>query len=89
MFCLINTCVHGEDFIVSEEICNLLGVLAKHVRIECSGCVMDDFGLFLEGFQNLWVAMAEIVGRVAAEEVEISFSFHVPNMYTCERKIVL
>lgn len=43
---------------------------------------MEDFGLFFQGFQNLWMAMTEIIGRVPAQIVKVAFALNIPHKNT-------
>lgn len=48
--------------------------------MESSRSLSDLHRLFHEGFQDLGVTVALVVGRVTAEEVEVLAALHVPHV---------
>ena len=76
------TCIHWHDLVVAEEFGHKAGVLPEDVRVESSGGVVQNLRLFLKGFYDFGVAVAVVVGRVAAEVVVVAFTFDIPHEYT-------
>ena len=69
--------VHGENHVVTGEFAEFLAeqgilIVAKGARAQ------GDFGgLFLEGTENLWVAVTLVDGGVGGQAIEIAAAFDV------------
>eukprot|EP00515_Schizochytrium_aggregatum_P017286 CAMPEP_0202097642 /NCGR_PEP_ID=MMETSP0965-20130614/1310_1 /ASSEMBLY_ACC=CAM_ASM_000507 /TAXON_ID=4773 /ORGANISM="Schizochytrium aggregatum, Strain ATCC28209" /LENGTH=849 /DNA_ID=CAMNT_0048666027 /DNA_START=98 /DNA_END=2648 /DNA_ORIENTATION=+ len=72
--------VHGEHFVVAEEVGDVLLVLAEAVVVEGTGGEGEGGGLVDERLHELGVGVALVDGRVRAEEVEVFAALDVPDL---------
>lgn len=77
------TSVHGDELLVSKQVCEVLPQLIKQIMIDCPGGVVKNRGLLVQCLENLRVAMALIQGGKASQEVQVLLAFIVPHVDTC------
>ena len=74
----LGTCVHRQQFVVAEQLGGQLRVLSQRVIVECSGSERKSGSLLRQGGNYFGVRVTLVYGRVAAQEVEVALTLHVP-----------
>ena len=82
----ILTSIHWKDFVIAEQVSDVLGELSQYIGVESSGGECHDIGLLFEGVHNPGMTVSLVTSTVSAEEVIVTVSFHIPHMDTCNRE---
>ncbi len=78
----LDTRVHGKHALVTEILGHELGILAKSVVVERTGCQCDLLGLLEQGIDEDWMRMSLVDAGVRGQAVEIALAFNIPDMDT-------
>lgn len=81
-FAGFNPGVHREHLVIAEKFGQVLSGDSNLVAREASTDLCDLLGLSHESFDELRVGVTQVVRGVSIEEVEISSTLYVPDVYT-------
>lgn len=83
----LGACVHRQDHVEAKQLGRVLGEAWEDIVVERSAAEGQARCLLSQCLDELGVAVALVYGRVGGEEVEVVFSFRIPDAGTaCARE---
>ena len=71
--------IHRQELIISEKLTGKFHVLTQYIRMKSTGYERKLLRLLHQGLHDLRMAMSLAQGRIARQEIKITFSFQVPH----------
>jgi len=71
--------IHRQELVISEELTGKFHVLTQYIRMKGTGYERKLLRLLHQGLHDLRMTMSLAQGRIAGQEIKITFSFHVPH----------